>query len=151
MSQFPIGPGGDPSNPDAPSQTGMGGHGTSFFLNPGQTARQTPFVYTIPDHKLNEVMHRVMPGVANFTKASIQVTNKLGVTWSTGVITVRQSVTGRPEDAIDFTSAVTLSATGVLTAISDISGAVFLHFVTTAVEAGSGEVQIHIHLSVDQA
>lgn len=104
----------------------------------------------IDDHPLNQKAHRVVGGIGPFTEAAIQVTNRLGVTWASGVMTVKRSVTGRPEDAIDFSTPVTISAAGI-TQIADLEGAVYLHFVTTTLEAASGEVQIHIHLSANQA
>lgn len=136
MSQF--------GEPIRPTQLAPGIPGAT--ASPARPSR----TFEIPDHVLNQKSHRVMPGVGPFTEASIQVTNRLGVTWSTAVITVKRSVTGRPEDAIDFDTPVTISATGI-TAIDDLAGAVFLHFVTTTAESASGEVQIHVHLSANQA
>lgn len=144
MSQFPSK--GDllPNAPD-PFATAGGPDDIASLVGAAASVTRVRTMTVVLDEFPLDVPHHRIVSAAGFARATIQATNRNGVTWSTAVIKVGRSVTGNPADVLDFGSAVTISAAGI-TLIEDITTATYLHIYVGTAESASGEIQLTIQL-----
>jgi hypothetical protein len=88
----------------------------------------------------------VVVDVRAFDKASLELREPDGgSTWSTAFFSVQRSITGRPEDAVSMSPALSMDAAQSRQWSVDVADAAFLHLALDIAEGGALELDLYVY------